>query len=170
MKGYMVLSVLLVPKAFVNGGYGMGFIFIAASGILSMLGVYKLIDAGLSTKLYSYPLIVEKILGKNARIIIEIFIALTQFSFIISHVTFLIESCKSTIEQVWGLETTYIGYIIAVTIIYTLLAWVRNLAHFSFTFLMGNILIGITVLYVSYYVCKMIHDDGIGPDAGFVND
>ena len=170
MKGYMVLSVLLVPKAFVNGGYGISFIFIAGSGCLSMLGVYKLIDAGLATKLYSYPLIVEKILGKNARIIIEGFIALTQFSFIISHVTFLIESCKSTIEIVWGLDTTYAWYIIAVTTIYTLLAWVRNLAHFSFTFLIGNILIIITVLYVAYYVCKMIHDDGIGPNNEFVND
>ena len=73
----MILSVLLVPRAFVNGGYGISFIFIFTSGTLSMFGVYKLIDAGLSTKIYSYPLIVEKILGKNARITIEVFIALT---------------------------------------------------------------------------------------------
>ena len=90
IKGYCVLSVLISPKAFVNGGYGVSGIFIAGSGIVSLLACLKLVDAGLATNIYSYPLVVEKILGKKSRVIVEIAITLTQFSFVISHITFLI--------------------------------------------------------------------------------
>ena len=47
IKGYCVLSVLIAPKAFVNGGFGVSGFFVAASGILSLLAALKLVDAGL---------------------------------------------------------------------------------------------------------------------------
>lgn len=42
-------------------------------------------------------------------------------------------------------------YIIAVCIIYTLFAWVRNLANLSFTFIIGTILIILAVIYVTVF-------------------
>ena len=93
-----MLSVLMAPKAFVNGGWGASGIFLMASGIISLVACIKLVDTGLATKIYSYPLLVEKILGKTARHILDVFICLTQFSFVISHIAFLLESCKSTVD------------------------------------------------------------------------
>ena len=58
IKGYCALSPLLQPKAFVNGGYGISAIFMIISGVLSLIAVNMLVNVGLSTNLYSYPLAV----------------------------------------------------------------------------------------------------------------
>ena len=71
------MSVLMLPKAFSNGGWGVSAIFLATSGLVSLITARKLIDAGLATNLYNYPLIVEKILGKGARYAVEAAIGLT---------------------------------------------------------------------------------------------
>ena len=122
-----------------------------ASGIISLVACIKLVDTGLATKIYSYPLLVEKILGKTARHILDVFICLTQFSFVISHIAFLLESCKSTVDQLYDTDSEMVYYIIAVCIIYTLFAWVRNLANLSFTFIIGTILIILAVIYVTVF-------------------
>ena len=98
IKGYCVLGVLLGPKAFLNGGWGISNIFMITSGALSLYATLKLVDVGLATKLYSYPLAVERILGKKWRFVLEIAIAMTQFSFAISHGSFIINSFKGTID------------------------------------------------------------------------
>ena len=149
IKGYCVLSILLAPKAFLNGGGGISTIFVLTSGILSMIACLKLADVGLALNLYSYPLSIEKILGRKSRIVLEVAIALTQFSFVISHITFLIESCKTTIDTLWKTDSKIEIYMIIVIVVYSLLSWVRNLASFSFTFLVGNILILLTSVYVT---------------------
>ena len=77
IKGYCVLSILLAPKAFLNGGGGISTIFVLTSGILSMIACLKLADVGLALNLYSYPLSIEKILGRKSRIVLEVAIALT---------------------------------------------------------------------------------------------
>ena len=56
------------------------------------MAVRMLVEAGLATKLYSYPLIVEKILGPKSRVMLEITIAMTQYAFAVSHIVFLISS------------------------------------------------------------------------------
>lgn len=158
IKGYCMLSILLIPKAFANGGWGASGIFLMVSGALSCVTACKLVDVGLATKLYSYPLAVEKVLGKKARIMIEIFIASTQFSFAISHIAFLVESCKVTIDTLFKTDTSFVYYAVFIIICYTLLSWVRNLAKFSFTFMVGVILVLISVIYVSVYSAKVLHD------------
>lgn len=92
LKGYCGLSILMTPKAFSNGGWGASGIFMITSGILSLMAVRMLVEAGLATKLYSYPLIVEKILGPKSRVMLEITIAMTQYAFAVSHIVFLISS------------------------------------------------------------------------------
>ena len=95
--------------------------------------------------------------------VVEILIALTQFSFVISHVVFLIQSCKTTIDTLLEVDSKIGYYILAVCTILTLLSWVRNLAKFSFTFIVGNFLIITAVIYVSVYAGKLLSQDGIGP-------
>ena len=169
VKGYSVLSLLLIPKAFINGGWGISTIFLMTSGCLSLLASLKLAAVGLSLDLYSYPLSIERVLGKKSRIILEAMIALTQFSFAISHITFLIESCKSTVDSLWSMDSPVPIYMIIVIVIYSLLSWVRNLAKFSFTFMIGNILIIITAIYVTVVASKLIMvQGGPGPDMAFL--
>ena len=54
IKGFCALSPLLLPKAFVNGGYGISAIFMITSGSFSLIAVSMLVKVGLSMSLYSY--------------------------------------------------------------------------------------------------------------------
>ena len=63
LKGYVAISILLMPKTFVSGGQGVSAIFMAFSGVISLIGCYKLVDSGLAVKIYSYPLLAQKVYG-----------------------------------------------------------------------------------------------------------
>ena len=67
----------MAPKAFVNGGWGISTIFMVISGILSLIACRRLIDVGLALEIYSYSLVVKKVLGSTAEVILEIAISLT---------------------------------------------------------------------------------------------
>ena len=129
-----------------------------------------MVDTGLATKLYSYPLIVEKVLGKKFRVVLELLIAMTQFSFAISHIIFLIESCRSTIDHFFDVESNVVYYVIVIVIMNTSLSWVRNLANFSFTFIFGNFLIILTIIFVTVHASKIMGEQGgKGPNIEFIN-
>lgn len=151
LKGYCVLSVLLTPKAFRNGGWGMSGLFIIFGGLISLYACCMLVETGLSLKIYSYPLIVQKILGKKLRIFLEIAIALTQYSFAISHLSFFLQSMKSTFDGIFGYDTGMLPYVVIVVVLFSTISWVRDLAKFSFTFTVGNILILTGVVFVTVH-------------------
>jgi amino acid permease len=63
-------------------------------------------------------------------------------------------------------DTRYIWtYGIALCCILSVLAWVRNIAVFSFTFLIANILLLVSVIVISGYSTKNLIDNGISPTA-----
>ena len=104
------------------------------SGTLSLIACHLLIDTGLATNIYSYPLVVEKVLGRKFRITVETFIALTQYTFAISFTAFIIKSFKSTIDKLWDVDSEISTYIVVICLVLSLLSWTRNLARLSFTF------------------------------------
>ena len=85
LKAYCALSMLVMPKAFQNGGWAASGGFQIASATLTTICAFKLVEAGLKLGLYSYSLVVEKVLGWKGRVVLDIMIALTQISFAISH-------------------------------------------------------------------------------------
>ena len=85
LKAYCAISVLVMPKAYMNGGWAASSAFQIASAVLTTICAFKLLEAGLKLELYSYSLVVEKVLGKKGRIALDIMIAITQISFAISH-------------------------------------------------------------------------------------
>ena len=156
IKGYSMLSLLLVPKPFANAGWGITSILLVGCGLLMMIASLKLADVGINLEIYSYPLSIERVLGRKSRVILEVAIAFTQLGFCISHITFLIESCKTTVDSLWSTDSSYAIYMVVVIVIYSLLSWVRNLAKFSFTFMIGCFLVILTGIYVTIYASTMI--------------
>lgn len=77
IKGYSAMTILLLPKAFANGGWLASSVFLIVSGIVTTSCAIKLVEAGLKLEVYSYSLIVEKTFGKVGKVILEIMIALT---------------------------------------------------------------------------------------------
>jgi len=83
--------------------------------------------------------------------------------------TFLIESCKTTVDEIWNTDSAVAIYIFIVIVVYSLLSWIRNLAKLSFTFMMGNFLIIVTAICVTVYASKLLSSQGgPGPDIAFI--
>ena len=78
----------------------MSSLLILLNGFLTTVCVLKLVGSGLKLGIYSYSLLVEKAFGKKSRIVLDVMIAATQFSFSISHFTFEVESLKSTFDSI----------------------------------------------------------------------
>ena len=78
---------------------------------------------------------------------------------------------KSTIDGLFNVDSSMLPYALIVCTIFTTISWVRDLAKFSFTFLVGTILIIITVIYVLAQAGSLISDQGgAGPDVNFINN
>ncbi len=92
IKGYCVILVLILPRSFVTGGYLCTASLVLASGFLSALCASLLVQAGLKENLFSYSLLTQKVLGDKWKVIIDMIIALAQFSFTVSHISFIIQS------------------------------------------------------------------------------
>ena len=153
-----------------DGGWLTSGIFLCSSGFISCLACTKLVDTGLAIKLYSYPLCIENFLGPKARVILEGAIALTQMGFVISHVTFLIDSFKSTYDSLYDADSSMIVYGLLICIAFTMLSLVRNLAKFSFTFMIGVSLSLLVSVYVLCFASIRISENGMGPDIQKLNE
>ena len=92
IKGYCVILILILPKAFAEGGYMASAILLVMSGIFSAGSACLLAEAGLKENLYSYSLLVHKAFGPTGKLAVDIMISLAQYSFTISHIAFIIES------------------------------------------------------------------------------
>lgn len=107
----------------------------------------------------------ERAFGRRARDFIELLIAATQFSFLISQVVFMLGTLTTTFNQ----DTTLwmAGFLLVVL---TLIAWVRDIGKFSFTFLIGNLIMLATIFVVIVFCAKQISTQGgLGPNLGAMN-
>lgn len=95
-------------------------------------------------------------MGPVWRILIDLCISLAQFSFTVSHISFIITSMQTTIDTQTGLQTPTWPYFVTICIILTLISWVEDIKKFSATFLVGNLLIMATVITVSIYCFWLI--------------
>mmetsp|Transcript_41783 Transcript_41783/g.63812 ORF Transcript_41783/g.63812 Transcript_41783/m.63812 type:complete len:148 (+) Transcript_41783:617-1060(+) len=78
-KSYCAINVLLIPKAFQNGGYILSPIALVISGFLQLLCAIKLTECGMHVKKISYPDIVHKAMGRKGKKVLEVFLAIVQF-------------------------------------------------------------------------------------------
>ena len=89
VKGYCALVIIAMPKSFQRGGYLFSPIMLFLNGILQYICALKLVQVGQHHGIYSYPLITLKAFGPNAKRLIDLMIAITQFTFVLSYITFI---------------------------------------------------------------------------------
>ena len=77
IKGYCALMILVLPRAFVRGGYLLSPVLLAISGALQAYCALKLVRAGQALNLPSYSLITLKALGPTAKGALDFMIAST---------------------------------------------------------------------------------------------
>ena len=90
-----------------------------------------------------------KALGRRGKVILDIMIAATQFSFSLSLASYITTASQNVIQSLTGVEISF--WIIGLALLFILapIAWVRNISKFSFTFLIGNLLILTTLVTVT---------------------
>ena len=120
-----------------------------SSAIITTVCVVKLVKVGLKLNTFSYGNVMEQAFGSNGRIILELMIALTQFSFSISQVSFMARSLKTTMDSTFTINSNIAIYGAILVCIMTPVAWVRNFAKFSFSYMIGNLLTFFTVVLLS---------------------
>mmetsp|Transcript_12477 Transcript_12477/g.20973 ORF Transcript_12477/g.20973 Transcript_12477/m.20973 type:complete len:217 (+) Transcript_12477:520-1170(+) len=88
VKGYCGACILFTPKAFANGGYLFSPIALCISGLLTSICAAKLIQLGQRYDCFCYSAIVKKCFGQQGRILLDIMIFCTQYSFTISSIVY----------------------------------------------------------------------------------
>ena len=154
IKGYCCLLVLVLPKSFTHGGYVFSPLCILASGLVQFIAAKKLVEVGAHVGLKSYSLITLKVLGNRAKVILDMMIAATQFSFTISFCAFMTETWVSLLDTLFGLKVGLWTPGLVLLVILTLLAWVRDISKFSSTMLLGNLCILATLMIVTALMLK----------------
>lgn len=162
VKGYCVILILILPRAFTTGGYITAAVLMFASGMIGTFCAHLLVQSGLKAQLNSYSELTGFVLGSKAKVIIDLCISTAQFSFTVSHIAFIIESLQTTVNVQTGLQTSVWPYALLSVVSLTLIAWVEDIKKFSVTFLVGSFLIFLTVIIDSIYCFWLLHDQG-GP-------
>ena len=158
LKGYCVILVLILPRAFVTGGYITTALLLVLSGVIGTITASLLVKSGLKAGISSYSELTGQVLGSKMRVVIDLCISMAQFSFTVSHIAFIIESLQTTVEVQTGLETPQWPYFVVICLILTLISWVEDIKRFSVTFLIGNLLIFGTIVSVSTYCIYLLRD------------
>lgn len=146
IKGYCVTLILFLPGAFRLGGMIGSPMLLVASAIVTTICVAKLVHVGQFLNTHCYSLVMEQAFGTTGRIVLDIMIALTQFSFSISQMAFLTTSLKTTVDSTFMVNSHKEIYAVMLVFVMTPVAWVRNFAKFSFTYFLGNVLVLFVVI------------------------
>jgi proton-coupled amino acid transporter len=77
LKGYCAIVILIIPKAFQNGGWLFSALALLFSCFLTTICTLKLVEAGLVTRFLNYSRITKTALGENAKRVLDIMLMLT---------------------------------------------------------------------------------------------
>ena len=90
LKAYCAINILLLPKAFKNGGWLLSPIALAISCLFQTTCAIKLAQCGNHTGLISYPDIVNLAFGPKIQRAFQVIIAIVMFQFTISQIAFVL--------------------------------------------------------------------------------
>jgi solute carrier family 36 (proton-coupled amino acid transporter) len=164
LKGYIACGILYGPKAFQNGGWLFSSIIMIFSGVFSAMCSIMLVNVGLKKgNIFSYGVLVERVFGKKARNILDAMIAMTQYSFTVVSGFFICDALKAIFDQVFSIESPIWLYGILICSLITPLTWVRKIKKFSFTFMIGIIMVLTTLTITVGFASKQISTEGVAP-------
>jgi amino acid permease len=100
-------------------------------------------------------------MGNRGKQLIDFMIMITQFSFTISQVSFVVSGFKSFIDYVFDSNADQWSIAALIIVIYTLLSWVRKIQKFSFAYMLGSFLILFVCSIIAIYCLQKLSRDGI---------
>lgn len=156
------------------------------SAYITTICAIKLIKAGQKIQCFCYSQIVKRALGKKGELMLNIMVSLSQFSFTVTFNSFMAQTSMDVFTSIFlgakqG-DTSYekmdlaFGdlrnvwtYGLVFIIVSSCLVMVRNISCFSFTFILGNILILLSVIIICIYSAHNLVSNGLGSGIILVN-
>lgn len=83
---------------------------------------------------------------------------------------FVLKSFTTSVNQTFELDTPMWYYAVGLVLVLTPISWVRDISKFSITFLLGNLLLLLTILTVSIDGAKTVARDGVTPGLQYFDE
>ena len=162
IKAYCCLMILVLPRSFARGGYLLSPLAMVMSASLQCYSAVKLVGVANHFGIMSYSLIAYKVFGTKGKIALDIMVALTQFTFAISFMSFICQAWKESALGLWGGDYSYLSIALVMVAICVPISWVRDITKFSFTFLFGNLMILANLIVITVYMVNRADEKGLG--------
>lgn len=161
LKGFVAIGILYMPKNTRNGGW----LFTLCTMIMSFLITYYscvgLLKARDKVPLSSsFAEIASHAVGQRGKHVVNVFLTIMQYGFVISFTYFVLESLKSVVDEIFetDIKVVYIGLIaFGIT---APLCLVRKIEKFAFTFLIADFLILATAITIVVYASIHVSERG----------
>ena len=154
IKAYCCLMILVLPRSFARGGYVLSPLAMVMSASLQCYSAVKLVSVANTLGVMSYSLIAYKVFGTKGKIALDIMVALTQFTFAISFMSFICQAWKESALGLWGGDYSAFNVSLVMICICVPISWVRDITKFSFTFLFGNMMILSNIIVITIYMWR----------------
>ncbi|KAJ9444979.1 Vacuolar amino acid transporter 3 [Diplonema papillatum] len=168
LKSYVGTSILLLPRAFADGGVATSAAAFAAVGLLSVPCLVLLSKAATHVGVSRYSHIALAAFGKGPAVAVDVLICLAQLSVLVMNFAFLFRSLQRALEYATGCSAFVASYDmllvgIAAPVVITPITLVRKVQTLAapLFFADATILAGIIVLTVQALV--HISGNGTGP-------
>jgi solute carrier family 36 (proton-coupled amino acid transporter) len=126
MKGFVCVSILYVPKCFLNGGYIFSSMCLVASCFMTCYCASKLLDARAKVNAESYTALGKHCYGTIGEMLVNFSIAFSQIGFTIGYIYFIKENLHEIAQQAWGDNVDSRWFCLGCFLIFSLLTWVRK--------------------------------------------
>lgn len=171
LKGFIAIGILYMPKNCRNGGWLFTLFVMLFSFFVTYYSILKLLQArDKAPPGSSFAEIASHAIGLKGKLVVDIFLCLMQYGFVISFTYFVLESMKSVVDEIFDIEINviYIGRMPLLLSLIGLFAFavtaplqlVRRIEKFAFTFLIADLLILTTVITIVVYAIKHLNEKG----------
>lgn len=168
-KGFVATGVLFLPKGFSSGGWLFTTLALLLSCGLTIFASIKLVQVRLKYKC-SFSEIGMKAYGLPGKIIVDFFLAVTQFLFVTAYIGFIAGSVNNILEnqfEVKPINNWIIGA--ACFLIYVPLCWVRKIEKFAYFHIFADLAIAIGLIVIIVYGTKNMVNNGFSKDIEAIN-
>eukprot|EP01095_Lingulamoeba_sp_RSL-Kostka_P000795 TRINITY_DN1107_c0_g2_i1.p1 TRINITY_DN1107_c0_g2~~TRINITY_DN1107_c0_g2_i1.p1 ORF type:complete len:455 (-),score=71.53 TRINITY_DN1107_c0_g2_i1:85-1449(-) len=148
-KSYLGSGLLGLPYAFKSGVLGSVIVMIIISVfsthcMMILLKCKRLLE---DKGVVSYGDIANHLYGKYGRRIVDFFLVLTQFGFCVVYINFVSHNTALLVSNLW-FTINWRYYVLVWTPIFVLISWIRTLKIYSYTTLIANLFISISIVII----------------------
>lgn len=169
MKTFLATGLLLMAKGFANAGYLFSIVFLVIIALITGYAAQALIETRTRVR-GSFPEIAQLSFGMCGRVITDITLVVSQFTFLISFVDFICLNIQQQVAQ-WthsdGANIWWYG--LGCLVVFTPLVLVRKYEKFAIFHIFGDVIVVCTIITTIVYSGMTVNRDGIHPSSVLFN-